>query len=274
MQTLTAGDEAGGRHGTGMGLLYCATHAGWMLGVILLGNLYRWLPGERLYWLYGVAAAITLIGNLLAFCLPRTGHVVRELVGLSGLLGAMVRGRTLVAGILQFASALAFGLFLGGLGRYVEQEYGRGKWIWISLAVYPGTRMLLSLGGGYLADRIGHVPILCGGFLAGAAGLGLAVAWRSPLAVLVTSLTLALLGGMVPVVASAMIGAGADARRRPLIYGIVFSWRDLGVVVATAGISLLDLRFDLTTALTVFMYVFLGCAILSLSLTRFSRQRM
>ena len=274
MQTLTAADEAGGRHGTGMGLLYCATHAGWMIGAIVLGNLYRWLPEDRLYYLYVAAAGITLIGNLLAFRLPPTGRVVRELVGLGGLLSAMVRGRTLIAGVLQLVSALAFGLFLGALQRYVEQEHGLGKWVWLSAAMYPATRMVLSLVGGILVDRIGHVPILCGGFLAGAGGLALAIAWHSPVAALVTSLTLALLGGMVPVVASAMIGAGTDAGRRPLVYGIVFSWRDLGVVIAAVGVSLLDMEFDLGTALTVFMYVFLGCAVLSLLLVRFGRQRM
>ena len=274
MQTLTAVDEAGGSHGTGMGLLYCATHAGWMVGAIVLGNLYRWLPDDRLYCLYATAAGITLIGNLLAFRLPRTGHVVRELVGLSGLLDAAVRGRTLIAGFLQLASALAFGLFLSGMQRYVEQEYGQGKWIWLSVAMYPATRMVLSLVGGYLADRIGHAAILCGGFLAGAGGLCLAVIWHNPLAMLVTSLTLAMIGGMVPVVVSAMIGAGTDVRRRPLVYGIVFSWRDLGVVIATVGVSLLALNFDLKTALTVFLYVFLGCAILSLLLIPLGRQRM
>jgi len=271
MQTLAIADRAGGRHGTGMGILYSSTHAGWLVGAIVLGKIYGHLPAERSQLLYVAAAGITLIGNVMACFLPAAGEGRRETPSLSAIWEIFTRGRSLIAGILQCASALSYGLILGVFGDYIKTAYG-ANWIWISISLYPATRMVMSFVGGWLTDRVGHSPVLAGGFLLGAAGLYLTVSWHSPYAVVLTGFTLGMLGSAVPVVTSAIVGNAAERKRRPLAYGVIFSWRDLGVVAAAVGANILGLRLDLNAVFTVFMYVFAGCAVLSVYLGRFAKQ--
>lgn len=273
MQTLRITDAAGGRHGAGTGILYASTHAGWLTGAIVLGRVYESLSTESLPLLYVVAAAITLVGNVLAFLLPATGKAVRETPSLSGLFEILLRPRAMISGALQFMSALAYGLILGVFGNYIGETYGE-RWVWISVSLYPATRMVMSFVGGHLTDRIGQVRVLVGGFSVGALGLLLTVLWRSPYAVVVTGFALGLLSSTVPVVATAIVGDAADRKRRPLAYGIIFSWRDLGVVVAAVGANLLGLELGLTSAFGAFVWVFAGCAVLSLYLGRFAEQKL
>jgi MFS family permease len=221
--------------------------------------------------LYAAAAAVTLIGNILTCFIPATGPALRETPALSGLLGMMAHPRTLVSGILQFTSALGYGLVLGVFGKYIEDTYG-SAWIGRAIWLYPAVRMALSFFGGYFADRFGHTPVLITGFLASAAGLGVTIAWVSPFAVLITVGTLGLLSSTVPVVAAAMVGDAAGISRRPLAYGIVFAWRDLGVGVAAIGASLLGLSLDFDAVFTIFICIFGCCGLLSVYLGRFANQ--
>ena len=273
MQTLALADGAQRAHGSRMGALYAATEAGWMSGAILLGLVYRACDDAHLYAVYVVAAALTLLGVIVGTCLPATGPALRERPNLPALLATMARGRTLIAGLLQLTSALSFGLVLGGLGAYVQAAYGPA-WVWLAVAFYPATRMLVSVVSGHLFDRLGQTAVMCGGFAAGAAALAVAAVWDSRLATIVMALGLGVLSSTVPVVASAMVGVGAEVKRRPLVYGIVFSWRDLGVVSATVAVVLIGGRFDFRTAFSVFIWVFLACALLSLLLGRFGGQKM
>jgi len=205
-----------------------------------------------------VAAAITLGGNILSFFIPATGAVHRERPCLAGLWAMIVGPRAAISGMLQFASALGYGLVLGVFSSYVEDRFGP-QWITRSIWMYPAIRMVLSFWGGYLADRIGHTPVLVAGFAVGALGLVVTLMWVSPVAVLLTVGALALLGSTVPVVAAAMVGDAADIERRPIAYGIVFAWRDLGVAVAAIGASILGVTFDFNVVLQVFIIVFAAC---------------
>jgi hypothetical protein len=77
------------------------------------------------------------------------------------------------------------------------------------------------------------------------------------------------------VVSTALIGGSADQKRRPLVYGAMFTWRDLGVVVAAVAGSLMGLQVE-GVALTfgVFGVVFVVCGIASLILNRHAEQRL
>jgi len=273
MQTLAIADRRQGAHGRGMGMLYAATHAGWMSGVIVLGWVYKACDNAHLYLVYVLAAGLTLAGVVVGTRLPATGTALRERPDLRALVASLARGRTLIAGLLQLTSALAFGLVLGGLGKFIEATYG-AQWIWVSLAFYPGTRMVMSLVSGHLFDRIGQTAVMSGGFVAGAAGLAVAAMWFRPAGMIVASFGLGVLSSTVPVVASAMVGVGAEIKRRPLVYGIVFSWRDVGVVAAAVAVSAIGGKLDFQTAFGVFIWIFLGCALLSLLLRRYAGQKM
>lgn len=273
MQTLDITDKAGGRHGTGMGILYSSTHLGWLIGAIGLGLIYDALSVETSQLLYAAAAGVTLVGNVLTCFIPATGPALRETPALSGLLEMMARPRALISGLLQFTSALGYGLVLGVFSKYIEDAYG-SAWIGRAIWLYPAVRMVLSFFGGYFADRIGYTPVLVAGFLTSAVGLAVTIAWASPFAVLITVGTLALLSSTVPVVAAAIVGDAAGTSRRPLAYGIVFAWRDLGVGVAAIGANLLGLRLDFDAVFTVFICIFGGCSLLSVYLGKFAKEDM
>lgn len=273
MQTLAAADEAGGKHGTGMGILYGSTHAGWVTGVIILGIIYRSLSDGSLPLLYVCATGMTLVGNIMAFFLPPTEGVVRETPSVGDLIEIATKRKAMIAGLLQLMAALAFGLILGAFGKYIQDRYG-AEWIWIAALFYPGTRMVMSLVGGYLTDRVGPVVVLCTTFAAGACGLAVSVLWASPYAAIVTSFTLGLLSSTVPVVAGAIVGSSASKGRRPVVYGIIFAWRDLGVAAAAVGVNILGLKMGFDAAFTVFIVVFVGCAFASLYLGRFAEEKL
>jgi MFS family permease len=267
MQTLAIADAAGGRHGTGIGILYASTHAGWLAGVVVLGQIYRSLPAEQVQYMYLAAAGLTLVGNVLTGFLPATGPMVRERPPVGEVIRIMTRPRAVISGVFQFTSALAFGLILGMFGSYIERTFGR-DWIWVSVALYPATLMVMSAVGGHMTDRLGHAPTLFIGFAVGALGLLVTVAWHHPCSVVVAGFALGLLGSTVPIVASAMVGDAADRKRRPLAYGAVFSWRDLGVVTAALGANILGLKLDFNGVFTVFIWIFAACALVSLCLRR------
>lgn len=273
MQILSLSDLAGGRHGTGMGILYTSVHAGWLLGAILLGLVYDALETRSLWLVYVAAAAITLPGNLLTALLPATGTPARCLPTAAGVLDVLRRRRAQIASALQFFSALGYGLILGAFTRYVETEYG-SDWIWVSVSLYPATLMALSWVGGALNDRFGQAPVLAGGFSAGAAGLAATVLIRSPGSAVFTAFALGLLNSTVSVSASAIVGKAAEPGRRPLVYGVMFALRDLGVVTASVGAALLGSALPMKGVFGVFAAVFATCAGVSLLLARYAGQRL
>ena len=273
MQILHLSDQAGGRHGTGMGILYTSTHAGWLTGALCLGILYRSLDTEHVFLLYLAAAGSTALGNALVLLLPATGSPLRSPPTLKTFLEICRKQRALIAGVLQFLSALAYGLILGTFTYYVEKTYG-ADWIWITVSLYPATRMVLSFGGGVLTDRFGQAPVLFGGFLAGAIGLLATVCIHSPLSAAFTTLSLGLLNSTVPVSASAIVGKAADRARRPLVYSVVFAWRDLGIISAAVGSNLLGKSIRMNTVFVIFAGVFTACAFLAVLLHRYEQQRL
>lgn len=273
MQILRLSDQAGGRHGTGMGILYTSLHAGWLSGAIVLGLLYDALATEKLYLVYVAAACITLPGNLISTFLPASGTPARCPPTFSGIREVLGRPRAQIAASLQFLSALGYGLILGAFTRYVETEYGAG-WIWVAVSLYPATLMALSWLGGALNDRVGQAPVLVGGFLSGATGLAATVFIHSPWSAAFTAFALGLLNSTVSVSASAIVGKAADPERRPLVYGVVFAARDLGIVTAALGGTALGTAIPMKTVFALFAVVFLGCAALSTRLSRYACQSL
>ena len=271
MQMLAIEDEAGGKqYGTSMGILYASANGGWFIGVLVLGNLYERLPQNHPSLLYAAAAALTFIGVLQALRLPPTTTAASPSEG-GRALATAVQTRSLIPGLLLLAASLSFGLILGAFGTYVHEMYG-ARWVWISASLYAAMRTVLSFAGGFVMDRAGQIPVLVGSFLGGAAGLLLTVLWLHPLGVVFAATMLGLVSSTVPVVASAMVGS-VDIRNRPLAYGIVFTWRDVGVTIAAVGANVIGLKFDLQAAFFFFACVFVLCGLLSLCLRRTSKDQ-
>ncbi|MEA3403780.1 MAG: MFS transporter [Armatimonadota bacterium] len=274
MQILALADRAQ-RHGTGMGVLYGATLAGWAVGVIVLGNIFGAARAIGRPWLLYVAAfAFAAIGHGIMLRLPRPPEPLPEMPTWGSLVEIMSRAKARIAAFLLFASALAFGFFLGSFTEHVENVSG-GNWAWIAIFFYPFARFVLSFTSGLLSERFSHGSILAAGFFGGAAGLGIPLLVDHPLALAATALTMGLLNGAVPVVSTALIGTSAEQKRRPLTYGAMFTWRDLGAVIAMVAGKILEVRAESVTAtFGVFAVVFALCGIVSLILNRYAEQRL
>ena len=269
MQILAATD-VGKRHGIATGVLLAATHGGWLVGTVVLGHVYA---TREPYVLYIVAASITMIGSTMAWLQPRDEGAMPPMPALSDLWEIARRAKVRIAAFLQVASALSFGFMLGGFGDHIKAQHGT-EYIWVAAALYPAVRLILSFSGGALADRVGHGFILAGGFFVAAAGMLVAGHGQSVGSAAIAALALGTLSGAVPVVATAMVGESADRQRRPLAYGALFAWRDIGVVVAAVWSKVLmrgTLDFGATFA--SFAYVFVLCGLVALALERYAKER-
>jgi len=274
LQILALADSAK-KHGTGMGVLYGATHAGWALGVIVLGAAFGLGQSVGLPWyVYDLAAILTLIGYGIMLSLPRRPEPLPEMPTWAALREIMSRSKARIAAFLLFAASLAFGFVLGSFTDYVENAHG-AQWLWMATAFYPFSRFVLSLSSGLLSERMNHGTVLAIGFFGGALGMVVPMLWTNPIGLAVTALMLGLLNGAVPVVSTALIGGSADQKRRPLVYGAMFTWRDAGVVVAAVASSLLGLQVEgVTLTFGVFAAVFVICGIASLILNRHAEERL
>ncbi len=274
MQILSLADRAK-KHGTGMGVLYAATHLGWAVGVIVLGTIFEFGQPRGMTWLvYDAAAILSLLGLGIMASLPRPDEPLPELPTWSALVSIMSRAKAQIAAFLLFAASLAFGFMLGSFTDFVENAHG-AQWLWITTLFYPFARMVLSFASGVMSERLSHGTVLALGFFGGAAGMVLPLVVAHPAALAVTALMLGLLNGAVPVVSTALIGASAEQKRRPLTYGAMFTWRDLGVVTATVVGGILGLTTgSMIVTFEVFAVVFAACGAISLVLNRYAEQRL
>lgn len=273
IQTLALSENAR-RQGTAMGVLYAATHAGWMLGVIVLGLVFDATQRTHPWVVYAVATGLTLIGNVVLLAMPRPAEPLPEMPSWAALVEIMSRAKARIAAFLLFAASLAFGFVLGTFTDYVEVQHG-AAWLWVASFFYPFARFVLSFASGVMSERHGHGTVLALGFFGGAVGMVVPLLVAHPIGLAVTALMLGLLNGSVPVVSTALIGHSADQKRRPLAYGAMFTWRDLGVVVAVVAGKLLGLTTEnVAMVFGVFGGVFALCGVVSLVLNRYAEERM
>jgi hypothetical protein len=273
MQVLALTDRAR-RYGTGMGVLYAATHAGWLAGVIVLGVVWEAVQGTRPYLLYAAALGFAAVGSGLLWLLPRPREPLPEMPTWAGLVAILRRAKARIAAFLLFSAALSFGLILGTFTDYVGEKHG-AQWLWIATLFYPLAQLVLSLTAGVLSERVSHGSLLAVGFFGGGVGMLLPLLTERAIGLAGTALLLGLLNGTVLVVSTAMLGASAERARRPLAYGAMFSWRDLGVVVAVVVGKLLGVQTDnVMPVFEVFAAVFLGCGVVSLILNRYAQERL
>ena len=274
LQVLAATDRGRSQYGSTIGLLYTATHLGFTFGVIGLGLLYGRLGRESLYLVYVAAAAISLGGNIVLFTTPRLDHVAPESPSLRSLIEVLSRSKVQVAGFLQFAAALSFGLMLGSFGDMIKTPYGK-QWIWILAAPYPLARLIWSWASGAISDRLGRAWALAGSFIVVALALAGCAIWSNRATISVAAAALGLLSTSVPVIASAIVGDSADRERRPLAYGSLFTFRDAGVVIATMAGSILRSQLgDFRLVFLSFAGIFLVCGLISVVLERWAEQKL
>ncbi len=273
MQTLALSEGQKDRYGTGMGLLYAGTLAGWFSGVIVLGLVFaRYNAHPQLTYL--VAAGTTLVALLLALGLPRSAEATIAPPSGARLRRIVTQPKAIISMFLLGSSALAFGLMLGSFAVYVKDQYGV-QYVWITGMFYPGIQIVLSFVSGWLSDLGGRAPVLSVSFLLAAVGCALAAAWHSPIALAIAAALWGLLNGAVPVISAALVGDSAERRRRPLAYGALFTGRDLGAVLGLIGSRLAAGNgVNLETSFILFGVLFVFCAGVAALLQRYVKQRL
>ena len=274
MQTLRYGDALrGSRHGLSTGILYLATHLGFFSGVVLLGVIHAHLR-ETPHALFFVAAALTAVGSIILFGIPRTGGAVAEPLTWASVREVASRVKVKVASFLMLMSGVAFGTMLGPFAAYVEGEFGK-NWLWITAAFFPIARMLVALSAGIAADYISADILMTGAFGFAAVGLAVVPAWDSPWAMALAAFALGLLQGTIPVVATAMVGQSAERKRRALPHAIIFSFRDIGVTAAVMTALVTHHKIgDFAPVFRAFAAVFAVCGLVSLALRRHAHERL
>jgi MFS family permease len=271
VQTLAVADE-GKRYGLGTGILYTASNLGWVLGVILLGWVFslKSMPPQSIYI---VASAFTLLGVALTPFLWRKGLPEVERPTFAQIRQLLVHPKAVLAGFLLLSSSLCFGIMLGQFADFVGATYGR-EWIWRTAVFYPFSSLLCSIAGGWIYDRVGPGWILGGSFFGTAAALVAAGEWGSPATLALAAFALGVLSTVVPIVAAAIVGDSAERKARPLAYGVLFTWRDFGVVAAIIGSKLLGIATgDFASVFTIFAGIFVVCGVVGLLLQRYASAR-
>lgn len=245
------------RYGAASGILYGGTHAGFLTGVLLLGALRHRFGGFTLYW---VGVNVTAVAVLVLTCLPRR-DIPRETPTLGALLRMALSAKGATVGFFLLTSSLGFGLLLAALDEYASGRHS-GAVVPFVLAGFPAARLVVSFAGGILSDFFGRHRLFLISFALGAVGLIGCVLYKHPASVALAALFLGALHAAVPVAAMALIGDSAHRSRRPLAYGALFVWRDLGVVIAILASRVLQVHmggFD--AVLLVFGVVFGLCCI-------------
>ncbi|MGD8239397.1 MAG: MFS transporter [Armatimonadota bacterium] len=258
------------RYGAASSFLYGGTHAGFLVGVVLLGMLRTRFGGFTVCW---VAVNITAVAVLVLTRLPRR-DIPRETPSLRALAGMALSAKGATVGFFLLTSSLGFGLLIAALDEYVGGRHS-ARLVPFVLASFPAARLVVSFAGGILSDRFGRHRVFLAGFGLTAAGLIGCVIYEHPASVALAALFMGGLHAGIPVAAMALIGDSADRGRRPLAYGALFVWRDLGIVVAILASRILQVHTGgFETVLLSFGVLFALCCIPAALLGRRAEERL
>jgi MFS family permease len=136
----------------------------------------------------------------------------------------------LLAGAMLFASGLTYPVLLSSFGDEVNRQGAVGAVGLVALWFHV-AKAALSYVGGWSSDRWGRGWTLSIGFLGGAVGLALAGVMTGTAGLAVAAFCFGIPSGMVPVVATALVGDKVKGSRRTMGLGSLFVWRDASVVV-------------------------------------------
>jgi len=247
--------------GKGAGMLYAGVHAGFLLGVPLIGSLSALQKSQlAMHWVFWVtvAGALASLGSR-PHTRYRSGPPWKSLI-------PREKDQWIVT-FVQFASSLAYGLMLGSFAALVRQRLH-----WSATGIYTlfyALRFVLSLLAGETADRFPLRTLLSAAFLLSSLSLAVSSLTQGFLGLAVGATGLALQVAVVPVACLALVGRGTAAER-PQRYAVSFVGRDLGVACALlAGLMQEAGKIpSLERTIAFFAVLFLACSVLCALLTR------
>lgn len=259
-QVLDAARES--KYGMASGIFYAATHAGFALGVLILGRMgQRFGNGAILL----TAMSAMFIGNLVMILVPKR-RVKRE-NDIKIIFSMMKTSKVRIVGFFLFASSLGFGFLLGSFTGMAKEH--NMVYLANSAFFFPLARFVLSFSGGLISDKLGRAMTLFLSFIISALGLLIAGLWSNIITMAFSAFSLGLQGGLVPVAANAIIGDSATPERRHLAFGALFVWRDLGVAFSVFLSQYLRVIFGgFKPTFLVFAGIFALCGLLSIILVK------
>jgi MFS family permease len=259
-QVLDAARESA--YGRASGIFYAATHAGFAVGVVILGRMGDRF-GRDAVLLSALAAMVT--GNVVMLFVPRK-RVQRE-TDIRIIFSMIRKAKVKIVGFFLFASALGFGFLLGVFTGVAEEN--NLAYLANTAVFFPIARLIISFSGGIISDKLGRARTLIFAFIISCLGMFFAGIWSNMVTVGFSAFSLGLQGGLVPVAAMAIIGDSAVKERRHLAFSALFVWRDLGVVFSLfLGQYLRVLLGGFRPCFLVFAGIFLVCVVLSVILVR------
>lgn len=242
--------------GRSAGLFNSGTHLGYALGVFALVGVGHQCGYRASEWLIVPATVIgALITTRISREQPRTE---RPNLALAARVLRSPRGACVA--LFMLVSSSAYGIMLGP---FVDQLSATHRMDALAIAgLYALARLAMTYLGGAISDGVGRASVIMGGFALAAVGLLTGAAMPGSLAaMMVCVISLGLQSEVVPAAGLALIGDTTEAARRPLVHGLLFAWRDLGVVLALQLGALLPATG--ASYLTVFGVLFATCALLA-----------
>jgi len=213
--------------GRASGTFYASTHIGYTCGVFALAAIGGWCGYERLA-IATVPAA--LLGSVLVARISRPQPIAEPLTAKAVVEVLSSRKGRIVAAFM-FVSAASFGLMLGPLADHVGGLMGADRLH--MLGAFAAARAVMSFVGGSVSDAVGRPNVMFGGYCVAAVGmLACALTPESHAATIIGIVALGVQSEVVPSASLALIADSAVGGRRGMVHGVLFAWRDLGVVFA------------------------------------------
>jgi len=250
------------RRGFWAGALYAALFLGLWCGTLAVGRAADAKREDLMLWFLIVPGVPAVV---LCTILPARPSRA-EALSLAGIRTMLFDRGVAVIGILLFISATTYGLLLGAFRNGIDAAYGAGT-VGKVLSNFFAARLLVSVAAGHFSDVIARRTVVAAVFAVGGLALALASIYRGVWALSAAAAALGIVGGTVPVSATAYSADWFPPEKRPLALGAAFFWNDAGTATALlAGQWLSSLGSGFFSATSAFALLFLASAVLSLLL--------
>ncbi|HNQ34793.1 MAG TPA: MFS transporter [bacterium] len=222
------------RYAANQGIMRLTQQVGQVGGFFLLGQLLalQSAAGVRAGFqvLFRTAALISLMMPFTLLLLPRAASDYHPISPFDILRAAVSRRRWVVS-LALFASGVSYGILLNLLNLFVSERFGVA-WMNKTLVFFFIAAGLFSYLGGAFSDRFGRREGFLLAFASGAFGTALLALVPTRPAAGLTALLLGVVFGVVPTVATGLVGDRTRPGERVAGLAGVFLWRDLGAMVS------------------------------------------
>jgi len=255
------------RRGLWAGVLYMTLFGGLWLGTLLVGFAAK---TENRALMLAILIAPGALAVALAAALP-SRRARAEGITFAAVRRVFFDLKVIILGSLLFVAATTYGFLLGAFRDGIDDAYGTAA-VGTVLSFFFAARLVVSILGGHFSDVFARKSVIALVFFVGGAGLATASASQSVWAFSLGAIALAVVGGTVPVSATAYSADWFAPERRALAMGAAFFWQDAGTALALlAGQYVARTSSSVAAPFLVFAALFLASAFLALFIPEMQR---